>query len=643
MTSPSGPTPMPTPTPTPTPAVETAPARSAEQPARAGSRADSLLGLQQRLGNRGVTAMVQRDGDSTNHLAQLDEWLDAFNTPEGQVISLMTQLRDDERRAVLARYRDRIANALNTEEMVRCVRNLRAPLPTALSWVAVAAGGPGSLDYEDIRPLVTSAPQPERNQLRTGGWQTWFTHVCVNRNIVQALYDLDFGLPTQLRWINAEADSYNITFESVRLLISQASDAERREVAGRAWRPFWTGVATNATMQQLVRLLFPDDLRSRLEWMLDEGTSLRAVRDEVADVTDPARRLAVFASDEVRSGMVGLCNDREMVDFVFSLGGDYRQWRRWVAAEGAPYRLLFAQMVFQDKVTEAIPRAFLRVMGEGANAQGAYNHVRGLSDADLATLNAYRDVRTMVNDNYGSGASMVTRALDGEIASGTEDVELSETLYSGNPAAGPFTAGVFGGPHEFDVTYHRNQVTVTAGVELEAADDTAAQKLPSAKVTWKNRIENAWNGKFRLQNSNRTVPLRFVVDFSGDGANHVNAHSGPWVWPNLNAGNWFVPEPVAQPQQLTAVTDAPIHEYGHLIGNLDEYSVDASHYIRVVGTNPATDPNALAETDTEGRTRYTNQVSLMGAGTTVLARHCGRVLQWVNAHRQPGEPPFAVI
>ncbi len=638
MTSPSGPAPVSESTPT----ARVASGNDVDRPVTAPARVDALVGLQRHVGNRGVTAILQRRRDATDHLAQLDEWLDAFNTPEGRVIRLMSDLRDDERRVVLARYRDRIARALNTEEMVRCVRNLRAPLPTALTWVARAAGGPGSVDYEDIRSLVTSARQSERDQLRTGGWRAWFTRVCVNRNVVQALYDLDFDLPTQLRWINAEADSHNITFESVRPLIARAPPAERREVGRPAWRPFWTGVATNATMQQLVRLLFPDDLRPRLEWMLDEGTSLRAVRAEVAQITDPFRRRAVFASDAVRSGMVGLCNDRQMVDFVFLLGGGYPQWRHWIAAEGAPYRLLFAQMVFQDKVTDPIPRGFLRVMGEGADARGAYNHVRALTDADLAALNAHADVRTMVADNYRSRASLVLRALDGEIAAGTEEVELEETLYSG-PTTGPFTASVFGGPHEFDVTYHRNQVTVTAGVELEAADDVAAAKLPAAKVTWKNRIEGAWNGKFRLRNSVRTIPMRFVVDFDGDGANHVNAHSGPWVWPNLNAGNWFVPEPVAQPGQLNAVTDAPIHEYGHLIGNLDEYSVDASHYIRVVGTNPATDPNAQAETDTEGTTRYTNQVSLMGAGTTVLARHTGRVLQWVNAHRQPGEPPFTVV
>ena len=80
---------------------------------------------------------------------------------------------------------------------------------------------------------------------------------------------------------------------------------------------------------------------------------------------------------------------------------------------------------------------------------------------------------------------------------------------------------------------------------------------------------------------------------------------------------------------------------GHLIGNLDEYMVGSAHYLSVVGRTPVGDPTAIAETDTAGTTRYTAQVSVMGAGGPVLLRHVQGLLTWVNGNLRPGEPPFS--
>ena len=91
---------------------------------------------------------------------------------------------------------------------------------------------------------------------------------------------------------------------------------------------------------------------------------------------------------------------------------------------------------------------------------------------------------------------------------------------------------------------------------------------------------------------------------------------------------------------MAAVSTAPIHEFGHLIGNLDEYMIGAAHYLTVVGRTPVGDPNAAAETDTAGTTRYANTVSVMGQGSTILQRHVEKLLTWVNANLRPGEPPF---
>ena len=199
----------------------------------------------------------------------------------------------------------------------------------------------------------------------------------------------------------------------------------------------------------------------------------------------------------------------------------------------------------------------------------------------------------------------------------------------------------FGGDNRFDVTYRRSEVEVGVGVELEAADDRAQALLPAAKQIWLGRIQAAWGNRFRLTNGERTIPLRFTISLDS-GPNHVNAHSGHWAWPNLNAGNWFVPDHEQVPEQEEAVSQAPVHEFGHLIGNVDEYNRTADHYVEVT-QQPLTSAGTVPETDTAGVTRYTNSLSIMGSGRTVEPRHVDSILSWVNRNLRPDEPAFSVV
>ena len=93
------------------------------------------------------------------------------------------------------------------------------------------------------------------------------------------------------------------------------------------------------------------------------------------------------------------------------------------------------------------------------------------------------------------------------------------------------------------------------------------------------------------------------------------------------------------------MNNAAIHEFGHMIGNPDEYQLSQAHYTATVGTNPTTDPNATATPDTAGTNSFTNTNSVMGGmlpGTNlpgpVQMRHVQFMLTWLNTHRNPGEP-----
>jgi hypothetical protein len=442
-------------------------------------------------------------GLERSRLRELDELLDHWNVDEDAVIDLMSYMGTSDRNAVMARYRDQLVDCLNGGEMIRAMRNLHAPLGPALDWIDAAATITRLIGYDEIRELVTRAPQPERDAIANDHYRTFFVKVCTNATMITALVDLNFPWATARRW----------------------------------------------------------------------------AREEGTDTLDLARGL-----------------DR---------GG----------------RLNIPGLT-----------AFLDAARDGRNA--AREHLRNLPDADLTALRGGNPViADIINDSFGGRASEVIRVLNGEIAAGEAEVSTSEDLLAG-PTTGPFTSMHFGGDHRFDISYNRTSVNVSVGVELTAVDDRARTLLAAAKTIWIGRIQAAWGNRFQLTNGDRTIPLRFNINLDS-GSNHVNVHSGLWAWPNLNAGNWFAPDHEQVPQQEEAVSQAPVHEFGHLIGNNDEYNRTAEHYVQVTG-EAVTGPNAVPETDTAGTTRYTNALSLMGSGTQIEPRHANSAVEWVNRNLRSG-------
>ena len=542
-----------------------------------------------------------------------------------------------------ARWRSFFVSVCTNQTIFTAVNDLGFDLVTKLEWIRTEASALLSLNYAQIQPLITAAPQADRDRLKTADWKSFFLDVCTNRTIFTAVNDLAFDLVTKLEWIRAEASArFSLTYADIEPLIRGASATDRAAITTDAWLSFWTDLCTNATMAQAVDVLFPDNLRKKLEWMAEEGSSLPLVNAKVTATADLAQKLAVFDSGKVTAMMVSLCSKPEFTTFLFSLGGDWWKWRGWALAKAVGFKDLAIAAVAQGAIPAAsIPAGFIRVVQTPGTVDAARLYVRNLSDSDLALLNAHPMTLDVVNDAFGTGADPILRALAGEISSTDQKVSTNETLLAG-PTTGPFTAMNFGGDHRYTLTYRRDGIDVDVAVALTAAsgDTRAASLLPAAITTWRGNIEGAWNGKFRLTNGQRTIPMRFHANLGSSGPNAVTAHSGRWAWPNLNAGNWFVPDS-AIPDQQSAVSTAPIHEFGHLIGNLDEYSIGAAHYLAVVGTSPVTDPNAVPETDTAGTTRYTNSLSVMGTGTTILQRHVQGILTQVNANLRPGEPPFS--
>src|SRR4030095_2250401 len=206
-----------------------------EQSARQSPGEHPFLELQRSIGNQAVqrlirsphvpslSATLQRQDGPPDHLSSLREMLGRTDVPEEEVIALLPQLSPAEKATVTtdAFYKTGMASAFNTGEMVQAVRILGLTLEKQLEWVEAATSA-SDIEYSEIRLLVTSAPQADRDVLKTTRWQTFFVGVCDNSTIITAVSDLHFDLETQLQWIEEEASPSNLDYSDIQPFVVAA-------------------------------------------------------------------------------------------------------------------------------------------------------------------------------------------------------------------------------------------------------------------------------------------------------------------------------------------------------------------------------------------------------------------------------------
>jgi hypothetical protein len=292
------------------------------------SRPRRVLGLQRAVGNSATSEfVVQRRAPYTGKASELDDELRALITSRSKVLDLIRQMNPSEKRAVLGGMRSRMTSVLNFNQMKTAVQLLGADLPTALDWLQGASIMTIAISYSEIQPLITRAPRHERLALKTPRWQTFFRTVCNTRTMIEAVNDLGFDLVTKLEWIRSESSAlFSLNFALLKpLLLPPTTGADRATVATAAWQPFWEDVCTNATMAELVDLLFPpSDLRSKIRWMVSEGTNWSLMKARIAGtpVTD---RPTVYGDAPVRRAIIDTASAREIVEASQLLGGTLLQ------------------------------------------------------------------------------------------------------------------------------------------------------------------------------------------------------------------------------------------------------------------------------------------------------------------------------
>lgn len=461
--------------------------------------------------------------------------------------------------------------------------------------------------------------------------------------------------------------------------ITAATPAERLTIADDTMlRDRLYGALTQAQLLQVMTLL-GIGIVSRLSALIDRSASIAdiqahitaATADEKRTVLDDRAvidRLIAYAGEAQRNAILAALGDSPGNQIEQLLAGTptVAGLKTIIGAATEPQRLEIASNtglmgrisnafssheLLQIKIfliygsDAAIPAqvtAVTTAMAGSPTLSAIQTPIGLLPDADLLKIKVpIREyMRPLLNE-----ADFVTlgRMLDhGLIVGETINEDWNETLQIDDPAkAGTlFEPRQFTGNRGFDVNYYRDRVEVTVRIEFSCPtfDFTAKKALPGLMTQWETMIEGAWDNKFNLRNAVHTIPIRIdMVYNSGTPHHRVNVGSEVDVsWPGYNTANWYY-----QAKNYNHA-HAPLHEFGHMLGNPDEYNLSPIDFTTTVGTAP-TAALATTETDSAGNTRHTHRTSLMGGGGTVEGRHLNYFTNWLNSKRLPGEPAYTLI
>lgn len=130
-------------------------------------------------------------------------------------------------------------------------------------------------------------------------------------------------------------------------------------------------------------------------------------------------------------------------------------------------------------------------------------------------------------------------------------------------------------------SYQQIWSRINVRVRLNFDPGIPAATMTTLQATWENGIENMWSNRWSIGHAGEiSCPLEFNVDWVNNNQHHtVRVQSGP---ARSNMTLWD-----------TADTGAvAAHEFGHMLGNPDEYTDSACPSRSPVNTNTIMDNNS---------------------------------------------------
>jgi hypothetical protein len=410
-------------------------------------------------------------------------------------------------------------------------------------------------------------------------------------------------LQQKLRWMAAEdVTSFGLVWS---MLVDKSVPAKEKTdlYPQNDIRAYFISLCNDDEMAAVVDVL-GGTLVQKLHWMLLEGTSWAAVTEKLNKHTSKDEREAVYRFGPMKGLFVELLDDGQMAALVQVLGGPLDKQLEWMAAEGTNGPLVFAK-------------------------------VRAAPDDQLAGVSS--DTRKAIQKEIsGDDFKRFVQMLDERLLTWEQrNFKTSEEHYElkddDDPSKG-WKLKTFEWRTKYEILYRRSELRIRVRIKFTGEEATAAHK----KI-WTDGIDNRWNNKFHIDNDHR-LALVFEPIFTNVNAHHtVKLHKPPIV--REDSGNWYVgPTANADPSKPpdTTTGDTAAHEFGHLVGLLDEYRLTAAEFKRLVGRDPTA-------ADADPDIGYTVP-RLMSAGQAdVEERHLKPFIDWLNANKRSGEKPYRLV
>ena len=474
-------------------------------------------------------------------------------------------------------------------------------------------------------------------------------------------------LVQKLNWMSEEGSSLGLVWP---LLVDKSVPADQKtEVYERKYlREFFIDICGDDEMASVVREL-GGTLTQKLDWMLGEGTSWKAVRPLIADpAADKTQKLKLYESKDIRNKMVDLLDHDELLDAVTILGGSLAQKLNWlyvndtnwetvhalITAKGVDpaeklelYKYDWARKLFVEVCGDAQMADAVRILGgkpeqklrwmiaEDTNAELVFAVARDTPATDLMTGGLPKDIAQglrsqLSGKNYQRAEQMLVKGL---LTWEELDTKREESHYELKDADDPtkgYELQAFNVESIYEMSYTRTALRVKVRIKF-----TGEKATPAHIAVWQNGIDAKWNNAFHVENGRR-IPIVFEPVWNGPSAHHtIELHKPPVV--REDAANWYAgPAVNTGPGKTQDTTDAntAAHEFGHLIGLADEYNLTSADYQKFTGTAPV-GPMPASGYDT---------TSVMAVITgPAEGRHMRPFVNWLNSHKLPGEKPYKLV
>jgi hypothetical protein len=278
----------------------------------------------------------------------------------------------------------------------------------------------------------------------------------------------------------------------------------------------------------------------------------------------------------------------------------------------------------------------------------------------LRAFDALRDerstpgVRDWLSAEY-RGSSDLTRVLNELSVSESLRMERpteyrDEVHYETNATTGDPELRLFTASEHYDAARTGAQVRIIMRIKLVQGTDQTQAYYPESDLAdrWLNGIQSVWNNKFRLTNGTSSLDLVFIPVFTSSNPHRIIAvhhGTGDESADRADAANWYE----------TDDANTAAHEFGHFLGNQDEYNLPGSNAEVPMASFPRLDADELHRSTWEGiygtalpmETEDYDTPTIMGDSyghTTVELRHVSYIVSWFNsAMLSSGEAPYHAV